>query len=294
MEEAMWMRLGTGKEYKMQKSRISPETNLHPSSEPSTAIRHFIDIKMMLSTSILLSFLLASGLVAGHGAVTSYIIGGKTYPGYDGLNTTTNPAPTIQFPWANYYPTLSIDDIKIRCNTGSPSAPPPELLSAPVRAGDNITAVWKQWTHQQGPVMVWMYPCGGGDSCTGDAKAWFKIDQMGLFRGDEGLNSNNWGTALVNKNLEWSSVIPRNLAPGRYLVRHELLSLHQKKVSQFYAECAQLEVAGDGDAVPPAEFLYPIPGYAPQSDPGVTVDIFTDKSTTYTCPGGPVWDGFTF
>jgi len=218
----------------------------------------------MLSTIFALS--IAFGIVAGHGAVTSYIIGGKTYPGYDGLNTTASPARTIQFPWANYYPTLSIDDIKIRCNTGTSAQ-----LSAPVRAGDNVTAVWKQWTHQQGPVMVWMYSCGSDfSSCTGDAKGWFKVDQLGLW-GSEGLNSNNWGTALVNKNLEWSSVIPKNLAPGKYLIRHELLSLHQKKVSQFYAECAQLEVEGDGDAAPPAEFLYPIPGYALQSDPGVTV-----------------------
>lgn len=124
------------------------------------------------------------------------------------------------------------------------------------------------------------------------------------------LNSNNWGTALVMEKLEWTSVIPKNLAPGSYLIRHELLSLHQKKISQFYAQCAQVVVSGEGTATPPDDYLYTIPSYAAQDDPGVLVslssvsrrlnvaeicqvDIFTDKSTTYTCPGGAVWDQFT-
>ncbi|KAK3330686.1 glycoside hydrolase [Apodospora peruviana] len=227
-------------------------------------------------------------LVAGHGAVTSYTIGGTEYPGYDGFAPASSPK-SIQFPWPDYNPTMTVSDPKMRCNGGS-SAP----LSATIVAGQNVTAVWKQWTHQQGPVMVWMFRCAGEfSSCTGDGKGWFKIDQMGLW-GTEGLASNNWGTATVVKNLKWSSAIPQNLAPGNYLIRHELLALHQANTPQFYAECAQLVVTGSGTATPPADFLYPIPGYAPQSDPGITVDVYGRKATTYTCPGGPVWTGFTF
>lgn len=54
------------------------------------------------------------------------------------------------------------------------------------------------------------------------------------------LSSRNWGTAKVLKNLYWESTIPRSLAPGSYLVRHELLALHQANTPQFYAECAQV------------------------------------------------------
>ncbi|KAK0733798.1 glycoside hydrolase family 61 protein [Lasiosphaeria miniovina] len=223
--------------------------------------------------------------VSGHGAVTSYTIGSTIYPGYDGFAPAASPK-TIQFPWPDYNPTLTVTDAKMRCNGGTTAQ-----LSASVAAGENVTAVYKQWTHQQGPVMVWMFKCAADfASCDGDGKGWFKIDQMGLF--GTALDSNDWGTAIVVKNLEWSSVVPKSLAPGNYLIRHELLALHQANTPQFYAECAQLVVTGSGTAAPPTDFLFSIPGYAPQSDPGITIDIYSSKATTYTCPGGPVWSGF--
>lgn len=105
------------------------------------------------------------------------------------------------------------------------------------------------------------------------------------------LSGRAWGTAKVLKNLYWESTVPKSLAPGNYLVRHELLALHQAKTPQFYAECAQIEVTGSGTAQPGAEFLASIPGYAPQSDPGITVDTYSNSITTYTCPGPKVWTG---
>lgn len=118
--------------------------------------------------------------------------------------------------------------------------------------------------------MVWMYDCGSDFKiCTGDKQGWFKIDQMGLWGNN--LNSEDWGTAIVLKQLKWSSKIPKNLKPGNYLVRHELLALHQANTPQFYAECAQVVVEGSGTAQPPSSFLKSIPGYAPQNDPGITV-----------------------
>ncbi|KZL83715.1 glycoside hydrolase family 61 protein [Colletotrichum incanum] len=186
----------------------------------------------------------------------------------------------------DYNPTMTVNDIKMRCNGGT-SAP----LTATVKAGTNITANWKQWTHAQGPVMVWMYDCGGDfRSCAGDKQGWFKIDQMGLWGNN--LNSENWGTAIVLKQLKWSSKIPSNIKPGNYLIRHELLALHQANTPQFYAECAQLVVEGSGTAQPPSPFLKSIPGYAPQNDPGITVDIYQGKLTSYTPPGGGIWSGF--
>jgi hypothetical protein len=96
------------------------------------------------------------------------------------------------------------------------------------------------------------------------------------------LSGRNWGTAKVLKNLYWESVVPTSLAPGNYLVA---------KTPQFYAECAQIEVTGSGSAQPGAEFLANIPGYAPQSDPGITVDTYSNAVTTYRCPGPEVWKG---
>jgi hypothetical protein len=138
--------------------------------------------------------------------------------------------------------------------------------------------------------MVWMYKCAGDFSgCTGSGKSWFKIDQDGMDAPP--LSGTSWGTAKVYKNLYWESTIPASLAPGNYLIRHELLALHQANAPQFYAECAQLVVSGSGTASPSGEYLANIPGYASQNDPGIMVDTYGSKATTYTPPGPKVWTG---
>lgn len=114
--------------------------------------------------------------------------------------------------------------------------------------------------------MVWMYKCSGAfTACDGSGTGWFKIDQYGLTAPP--LSSENWGTAIVMKTLKWSSKIPSSLAAGNYLIRHELLALHQANTPQFYPECAQIVVTGSGSASPSGSYLASIPGYAAQSDP---------------------------
>ncbi|KAF3768607.1 family 61 glycoside hydrolase [Cryphonectria parasitica EP155] len=236
---------------------------------------------------ILASILSAASLVVAHGAVTSYEIGGTTYPGYTGYSPSTSP-PTIERQWPDYNPILSVSDPMMTCNGGTSAA-----LNATVAPGENVTAIWAQWTHQQGPVMVWMYDCGSDfSSCDGKSQKWFKIDQMGMTAPP--LTGTSWGTAIVAATLKWTSTIPTNLAPGNYLIRHELLAIHQANTPQFYPECAQLVVTGSGTAAAPSSFLYSIPAYASATDPGIDIDIYTSTATTYTIPAGDVYSGFEF
>jgi len=234
----------------------------------------------------LFSLLLAPTIVAAHGAVTSYIINGVEYAGYQGYSPQPG-AQIIQRQWPDYNPILTVSDAKMTCNGGT-TAP----LSATIQAGQNITAVWKQWTHAQGPVMVWLYPCTSGfASCDGKGASWFKIDQLGYYGTTGKLNSEDWGTAVVLKTLKWSSKIPATLKAGDYLIRHELLALHQANTPQFYPECAQITITGSGSALPSGSSLTKIPSYAAQSDPGVTIDIYNGGRTSYTPPGPAVWSG---
>jgi len=234
-------------------------------------------------TSILSAAALFIAQASAHGAVTSYVIDGKTYPGYTGFSPATSP-DTIERQWPDYNPTMTVTDPKVMCNGGTSAK-----LTATVAAGAKITAKWAQWTHAQGPVMVWMYKCAGTiAACDGSGKGWFKIDQMGMTAPP--LTGTNWGTAIVMRDLAWTSTIPAKLTPGNYLIRHELLALHQSNTPQFYAECAQLAVTGTGTSVPSGAYLATIPGYAAQSDPGITIDIYASNApTTYKCPGPDVW-----
>lgn len=120
--------------------------------------------------------------------------------------------------------------------------------------------------------MVWMYKCAGTfAACDGSGTGWFKIDQMGMTAPP--LTGTSWGTAVVEATLQWTSTIPESLAPGNYLIRHELLALHQAYTPQWYPECAQLVVTGTGTSTPLGSYLAAIPAYASASDPGVYVSL---------------------
>lgn len=166
---------------------------------------------MFQFASLLAAALLATR-VAGHGAVTSYTIGGVTYPGYTGFSPATSP-PTIERQWPDYNPTLDPSDSKVMCNGGTSAA-----LSASVAAGGQITANYVQWTHDPGSISVYLYKCSGAFSaCTGSGSGWFKIDEAGLLSGN--MYTGTWGAGIVLKNLKWTSTIPPTLAPGNYLIR---------------------------------------------------------------------------
>lgn len=246
----------------------------------------------MLSSILTTVALLAAGASA-HGAVTSYVVAGKDYPGYQGFSPANSPN-TIQWQWSDYNPITAASDPKMRCNGGRSATE-----SATAAPGDEISAVWGQWTHSQGPILVWMYKCAGDFAgCDGSGAEWFKIDEAG-FTGDgtsvflDSETPSGWEIAkLVGGNKAHTSKIPAGLAPGNYLVRHELIALHQANAPQFYPECAQIIVTGSGTATPDASYKAAIPGYCAQSDPNITVPI-NDRTVaqTYKIPGPPVFTG---
>ncbi|KAK0610623.1 glycoside hydrolase [Bombardia bombarda] len=247
---------------------------------------------MLFSSTLSTVGLFAAG-AAAHGAVTSYVIGGKTYPGYQGFSPG-NSKNVIQRQWPDYNPITSCTAAKLRCNGGTSATE-----SATVAPGDSVSAVWSQWTHSQGPVIVWMYKCSGAfSSCDGSGSGWFKIDEGG-FHGDgvkvflDSEVSAGWDIAkLVGGNKQWTSKIPAGLAPGNYLIRHELIALHQANAPQFYPECAQVQVTGSGTAQPDASYKAAIPGYCKDTDSNIKFNINNHAlPQTYVVPGPPVYKG---
>lgn len=179
----------------------------------------------------------------------------------------------IQRQWSDYNPITSCSNAKMRCNGGTSATE-----TATVAAGANVSAIWQQWTHSQGPILVWMYKCSGAfSSCDGSGSGWFKIDEAGFF-GDgtkvflDSETPSGWHIAkLVGGNKAWPSRIPASLAPGNYLIRHELIALHQANAPQFYPECAQLVVTGTGTKEPDSSYKAAIPGYCKDSDANIKV-----------------------
>ncbi|KAK4233383.1 glycoside hydrolase family 61 protein [Achaetomium macrosporum] len=237
-------------------------------------------------------------LAYAHGGLANYTVGNTWYRGYDPSTPTSDQLGQpwmIQREWASIDPIFSVDDKYIACN--NPGTPPPSYI--PIRAGDNITAVYWYWLHALGPMTAWLARCETDCREVDVNKVkWFKIWEAGLLEGpnlSEGLwyqkAFQNWdGSPDL-----WPVTIPARLKAGLYMIRHEILSIHVENKPQFYPECAHLNVTGGGDLFPPEEFLVTFPGVYDKGDPSINIDVYagpTANSTNYTIPGGPIWDGF--
>jgi hypothetical protein len=93
----------------------------------------------------------------------------------------------------------------------------------------------------------------------------------------------------MRSNFTATATLPRNLKPGNYVVRHEIIALHgarRENGAQAYPQCVNIEVGGSGDFAPvggvEGTVLYK------GTDPGIKFDIYTDP-TSYPMPGPALW-----
>ena len=98
--------------------------------------------------------------------------------------------------------------------------------TATIAAGSEITAKWDQWTHREGPVMVYLANCGGDCTSVNSADLkWFKIDEAGLLSGT--IGDGYWGSGkMIDQNSSWTTTIPASVPSGNYLIRFETIALH--------------------------------------------------------------------
>ncbi|KAB5589490.1 Glycoside hydrolase [Ceratobasidium theobromae] len=225
---------------------------------------------------------------AAHGGVIGYSINGVYYEGFKAYNTPTGQT-TIQREWDSYDPITDVTNSKLSCNAAGSIMPNGGQLTATITAGAKVIAYWNAWPHTVGPVMVYMAKCTTTCSEMDTSQAdWFKIQEGGLLSGT--VENGKWAMGdLVANNNSWTTTLPASLAPGEYLLRHELLALHSPNQPQFYPEvcapffvifnlakqpphyqCAQLKITTGGSAVgsPTVKF----PGGYSASDPAININ----------------------
>jgi lytic cellulose monooxygenase (C1-hydroxylating) len=108
---------------------------------------------------------------------------------------------------------------------------------------------------------------------------------------EEGYSNGVWAVDTLITNRGKHSVTLPKLTPGEYLLRPEIIALHEgNRVggAQFYMECVQIKVTGSGSVSLPAGVA--IPGTYTAQDPGVLFDIYNSFSS-YPIPGPKVWNG---
>jgi len=129
-----------------------------------------------------------------------------------------------------------------------------------------------------GPCFVYL-----AKSDTGAGAVWFKIFEDGY-----NTSSKTWCVDRLKTNKGvFTFTIPSDLSPGNYLLRGELLALHegdQLGGAQPYVHCAEITISGSGVAIPDSTYLASFPGAYSANDAGVHFDIY-DGFKTYPIPG---------
>ena len=168
----------------------------------------------------------------------------------------------------------------------------PAQIAVNVAAGGTVEVQWNTWPDSHhGPVIDYLANCNG--ECTTVDKTTLKfnkIDEAGLVSWDS--QPGHWATDdLLAADKKWTVTILPNIAPGNYVLRHELIGLHgafQDAGAQNYPQCINLKVSGSGtDAL--ANGTAGTALYTP-TDPGIKVDIY-NKLDSYQIPGPELYDG---
>ncbi|TDL24173.1 hypothetical protein BD410DRAFT_767332 [Rickenella mellea] len=218
---------------------------------------------------------------------------GIRHPAYNGPPLATNPPFGTNSGFANG-PVRDLSKIEMRCNVMG-DIPAPDTIK--VKPGDTVTLEWHHNnrtvaddivdTSHKGPGIVYLSP----DPPVGDS--WVKIQQ------EAETTPGNWytGGRLNARKGKQDVVIPQNLAPGFYLLRGELLALHESDVAhtanlnrgiQIYIACIQLQVTGTGTLKLPTGVTFP--GAYQEDTPGIVYNLYISTAGQhYTIPGPPVW-----
>jgi hypothetical protein len=228
----------------------------------------------------------ATGALA-HGHVQTVIADGVSYSG--GIPHGA-PADAVGWSAANqdngFVEPNSFSSADIICHkSGTPAT-----NHAVVAAGGSVTLQWDTWPEShKGPVIDYLASCNGDcGSVDKSSLSFAKIAESGL---NSGSNPGNWASDdLIANGNSWTVEIPSSVAPGNYVLRHEIIALHSAgnaNGAQAYPQCINIEVTGSGSSVPSGSSAT---SFYTASDPGIQFNLYQDFSS-YDIPGPALWQG---
>ncbi|RDB23534.1 Endo-beta-1,4-glucanase D [Hypsizygus marmoreus] len=236
---------------------------------------------MQLSSLLVLASFLATAVA--HTTIWGVWVNG-VFQG-DGRNQYIRSPP-------NNNPVKDLKSSAMACNVNNRVVP----KTVSVKSGDKLTFEWYHSTRNDdiiaashhGPVLVYIAPA----SSNGQGAVWTKIFQDSY--------TSSWGVdRLIASHGQHSVVIP-NIPAGDYLLRAELVTLHEADALytqnpvrgvQLYPGCAQIKVTSSGSQQLPGGLSFP--GSYTDSTPGIQWNIYLPQNNpaSYVPPGGAVWSG---
>ncbi|PGH00569.1 hypothetical protein AJ79_08172 [Helicocarpus griseus UAMH5409] len=244
----------------------------------------------VLRSAAFLGALASVALVDAHGTVTGILADGNYFGGYLNQYSYMDNPPAVAG-WSTtatdngFVDASAYSSPDIICHRGSE----PGQATAEIAAGGTVELQWTEWPESHhGPVIDYLANCNGDCSAVDKtALEFFKIQESGLVDGSSAPGK--WASdELIANNNTWTLKIPQSIAPGNYVLRHEIIALHSaqnENGAQNYPQCLNLKVTGGGSANPEGTLgtaLYK------EADPGIKVNIYTAMDG-YTIPGPPLF-----
>ncbi|KAJ3964000.1 glycoside hydrolase family 61 protein [Lentinula raphanica] len=244
----------------------------------------------MISSALLTLPLLVSlstiPRVSAHGWLGSVTIGSQTFVGNV---PNASPTGTVIRQIDDVDPVKGASNAFLNCGQNA------QLASdvAQANPGDTVAFTWVNgddgpWVHNTGPMQTYMTSCGSEPCSSFDSSSasWFKIQEQGRI-----TPGGDWAMSLMNSGAPANVTIPSNIAPGNYLIRHELIALQIAQTeggAEFYPACVQVSIGGEGTGTPTDEELVQLPGAYSDTDPGILVDVYSNPDADYVFPGPAV------
>ncbi|KFY23671.1 hypothetical protein V493_05703 [Pseudogymnoascus sp. VKM F-4281 (FW-2241)] len=230
--------------------------------------------------------------VSAHGTVSGIVVDGKLNTGYSPSFQFSNPPPVVAG-WSipedldnGFIDPARFQDPDIICHVGATNAG----ASITVAAGNTVELQWTPWPEShRGPVIDYLASCNGEcETVDKTALKFFKIGEEGLI---DGSNSpGQWASdKLIANSNTWVATIPADIAPGNYVLRHEIIALHSAgdaNGAQNYPQCINLVITGSGTAEPAGVAgteLYK------KDDAGILVNIYQTLDS-YEIPGPALYN----
>ncbi|KAI1851752.1 hypothetical protein JX265_010986 [Neoarthrinium moseri] len=242
-------------------------------------------------SALLLSAFCFAAQATAHGIASALVVGSTFYDGYNPSYQYKNPPPTV-VGWSvpddlqnTFISPDKFGTADMVCHLGAK----PAGAAVPLKGGDVVEVQWTPWpASHKGPVIDYLANCNGPCETVDKTKLkFFKIQEVGFIDPASDLWAAN---VLASNNNSWLVRIPSDIAPGNYVLRHEIIALHAAggtNGAQAYPFCYNLAIDGTGSAKPDG---IPATQFYKANDPGIKFDLFSHP-TTYVIPGPPLYTG---
>ncbi|KAF4969112.1 hypothetical protein FZEAL_10288 [Fusarium zealandicum] len=250
-------------------------------------------------------FVLGTALLASqasaHGYLNTFTLDGVDYQGFSRWNPSPSPdAIGWSFTTPDEGPEMDTSSPDFVCRRESEAS----KNYGKIQAGNTASFFWTSddkeinpngWAEShRGPVITYIAPCNGDCASVDKTQLkWTKIAEEGVVSGPantEGV----WATDKLRENSGINSAtIPSSIAPGKYVIRNEIIALHRAHLSEpeFYMQCGNVQVTGSGSddlsgsGVPASEL------YSTSDSQIFGFSVYDNQGSTWKIPGPALYSG---